>query len=155
VNARRLRLLCAAVVCALLCVPVASSSSSQIGAPVKVMLTPGSHGKRVKALQWLLGNHDPNVYRHTKIKATFKGKPNGLLGKRTAQAIIDYKWQLGYPKRLLKPVAGPYFFKLLLGQEKRPVKWIAIAAKRATMPETGPTALALKIRKVALSQLGV
>jgi hypothetical protein len=140
----------------LLFAPNTLAATTQIGAPANVMLHVGSHGQRVKDLQWLLGNHSPNVFRATKVKPTFTGKPNGLLGERTGKAVIAYKWQLGYPTRMLKqPVAGPYFFELLTGKAQRPIAWVARASKRYSDPETQPTELALRIRTLELSQLGV
>jgi hypothetical protein len=140
----------------LLFTPATHAAATQIGAPANVMLHVGSHGQRVKDLQWLLGNHSPNVFRSSKVRPTFTGKPNGLLGERTGKAIVTYKWQLGYPTRMLKtPLAGPYFFELLTGKAQRPIAWVARASKRYSDPETQPTALALKIRTLELSQLGV
>lgn len=114
----------------------------------------GDHGRRVAALQWLLGGHRPNVYRE--IKGTFPYKPNGLLGQRTADAITAYKWRLGYPKRYVKPVAGPLFFDLLEGKRVRPPAWVVTAAARLkAIQAVQPTRLALAIKAVEISQLGV
>ncbi len=147
-----LAVLCAA---ALLAVPVANGAKTQINAPASKMLRVGSHGKRVKDLQWLLANHKPNVFNGTKIKGTFKGNPNGSLGDKTGKAIVAYKWELGYPTRMLKPIAGPYLFELLLGKAQRPIAWVALASKRRTAPVPGPTPMALRIRAREISQLGV
>jgi hypothetical protein len=137
----------------------ASAATSQIHAPANVMMHVGSSGQRVKDLQWLLGNHDPNVFRTSKLKATFRAKPNGLFGANTAKAVIAYKWQLGYPKRMLRrAVVGPYFFELLTGKAHRPIAWVARASKRLSAPAVnpfGPSAMALKIRQTELMQLGV
>lgn len=131
----------------------ASGAVSQIHAPVNVMLHPGSTGKRVSDLQWLLAGHKPNVF--SSVKPTFHWKPNGSFGKRTARAVKAYKWTLGYPGRIVKPVAGPYFFELLTGKAHRPIKWVQNAAARIKAVAAGPSKVALKIRTVELSQLGV
>jgi hypothetical protein len=133
----------------------AHATATQINAPAAKMLRVGAHGPQVAKLQWLTGNHPPNVFAKTKLHATFKGRPNGLFGKNTAAAVVAYKWQLGYPKRLLKPYVGPYFFELLTGKANRPVSWIALAAKRLAAPATGPTKIAMKIRAIEIGQLGV
>lgn len=142
-------------------IPAAAQSpavATQIIAPVNVMMHLGSHGQRVKDLQWLLGNHSPSVFRFTKIRPTFTAKPNGLFGAITAHAVIVYKWQLGYPTRMLRTaLAGPYFFEILTGKAHRPIAWVARASKRLSDPNVsifGPSAMALKIRQIELGQLG-
>jgi hypothetical protein len=131
----------------------AFAATSQIHAPVNTMLHPGSHGQRVKDLQWLLGGHDPNTF--SSIKPTFHWKPNGSFGARTALAVKQYKWKLGYPGNLVRPIAGPYFFELLTGKANRPIRWVALAAHRLSVVAQGPTKIAQRIRTLELSQLGV
>lgn len=115
--------------------------------------TRGSCGQRVKDLQWLLAGHKPNAY--TKIKPTFKGDPNGAYGARTKAAVLAYKWRFGYPARLAKsPLVGPYFFSLLENQQKRPVLWVALAARRLKTAEAGATPSALKLKRYELTQVG-
>lgn len=134
--------------------PAAHGARSHIGAPANVMLHPGSHGKRVADLQWLLGGHEPNTF--SSVKPTFHWKPNGYFGARTAEAVKQYKWTLGYPGRLIKPLAGPYFFELLTGKAHRPIRWVQLAAARiraAAVPKLTPLVLRIRLRE--LSQLGV
>lgn len=117
-------------------------------------LHPGAVGKRVAALQWLLGGNRPNVF--TEVKGTFAYKPNGFFGNRTAEAVKAYKWRIGYPRAYVKPVAGPLFFNLMLGKTKRPPQWIARAALRLKAVEAEkPTALALRIKAYEVAELGV
>lgn len=134
------------------CAAKEATGAPLITAPANTMLHAGSHGQRVKDLQWLLGGHDPNVF--TSLKPTFHWKPNGSFGTRTADAVKQYKWKLGYPGKLVKPIAGPYFFALLTGKAKRPIRWVALAAHRLSVVAAGPTAIALRIRALELSQLG-
>jgi peptidoglycan hydrolase-like protein with peptidoglycan-binding domain len=130
--------------------PAAGSSSSS------TVLRKGSHGAKVKALQWLLTGHRPNVF--TKVKGTFSGKPNGLYGAATDAAVYAYKYRLGYPMSLNRrghTVAGPYFFALMRGTKTRPAGWVANAARRLKATEPGATPAALRIRTLLTSQLGV
>jgi hypothetical protein len=133
--------------------PATHATSSQIGAPANTMLHAGSHGQRVKDLQWLLAGHAPNTF--SSIKPTFHWKPNGSFGPRTAAAVKQYKWKLGYPGKLVRPIAGPYFFELLTGKAHRPIRWVALAAHRLSIVAHQPTAIALRIKALEVSQLGV
>lgn len=122
----------------------------------RLPLHPGSAGPRVAALQWLLAGHRPNVFN--KVKGTYKGKPNGYFGTRTARAVYAYKYRLGYPARYnrkARPVAGSYFFALLLGRKHRTKEMVALAARRLKLVVPGATPMALKIKALAISQLGV
>lgn len=121
--------------------------------PPPSVLRAGAHGQKVKDLQWLLGAHRPNVF--TAVHRTFAGKPNGLLGARTAAAIEAYKFRLGYPIKNVQPLAGPYFFALLEGKAQRPARWVAIAARRLQTTAPDATKIALKIKALELAQLGV
>lgn len=124
------------------------------GAKPSGTLHPGATGKHVAALQWLLHGGKPYVFHE--VKPTFKWGPNGFLGQRTEDAITTMKWRLGYPRSLVKPVAGPYFFALLKGKLKRPASWVARAAARVkAVIAAQPTRLALRIRAYELSQIGV
>ena len=121
----------------------------------------GSYGERVAGLQWLLAGHRPNVF--TKVKPTFRGKPNGALGARTKHAIVAYKFRIGYPGRgqcgarmtLLVPTAGHLFFDLLEGKRQRPICWVALAQQRVQLVVPGASRAALAIKALELSQLGV
>lgn len=121
-------------------------------------LHPGSAGPRVAALQWLLGGHRPNVF--TKVKGTYKGKPSGYFGANTSKAVYAYKYRIGYPTRYLtakrKYQAGNYFIELLLGKRHRTKEMVALAARRVSgLVEPGVSPMALKLRLLAVSQLGV
>ena len=141
-------LLCALVAGALVVLPAQAATRPQ---PV---LHLGSHGRRVAALQWLLGGHRPNVF--TQVKGTYPYKPNGLFGARTAASVKAYKFRLGYPLRYVKPVAGPYFFGLMLGNVKRPPLFVAIAARRVRAAlVVQPTKIAITIKLRELHELGV
>jgi hypothetical protein len=142
-----------AAVVVLAAAPAAQGARSQIGAPVNVMLHVGSHGQRVKDLQWLLAGHDPNTF--SSVRPTFHWKPNGYFGPRTAAAVKQYKWKLGYPGNLVKPIAGPYLFDLLTGKANRPIRWVALAAHRLSVVAAAPTAIAVRIKTLEISQLGV
>jgi hypothetical protein len=124
----------------------------------------GSSGPRVCGLKWMISGphgHRPNVF--TKIQGTYTGalcptRNAGYLGKPAGAAIFAYKYRLGYPAKWnskTRPVAGPYFFALLRGTKLRPPAWVALAASRVTAIEPGATELALKVKALLLSQLGV
>jgi hypothetical protein len=140
-----MRFILAAIAAALLWAGTATAATP--------LLKQGDHGPKVAGLQWLLHGGKPNVF--TKVKPTFAGRPNGYFGPRTARAITVYKWRLGYPKALVRPIAGPYLFRLLKGQSHRPAAWVALAAKRLKAIEPGFTLLALRIKGYEISQLGV
>jgi peptidoglycan hydrolase-like protein with peptidoglycan-binding domain len=115
----------------------------------------GSSGPRVAGLQWMLAGHKPNVF--TKVKGTFSGTPNGYFGPATAKAVTAYKYRIGSPGRYLTPRLGPIAgsdFLALLHGKKRPISWVAIAAKRLQLVVAGSTPLALRIKAVEISQLG-
>jgi hypothetical protein len=111
----------------------------------------------VAALQWLLAGHKPNIF--TKVKGTYKGKPNGYFGENTAKAVYAYKWRLGYPTRYLtkkrKYQAGVLFVDLLLGKRHRTKEMVALAARRLQQVEPGISDRAQKLRTLIQSQLGV
>lgn len=132
---------------------IAASSAPAAGRHDQLPLRAGSAGPRVAALQWLLAGHRPNVF--TKVKPTLRqgGYTKGVLGARTKHAIVAYKWRLGYPAELVKPVAGPYFFRLLKGEATRPPAWIANAARRVKAVEPGASAWALKAKAYELRLL--
>jgi hypothetical protein len=124
----------------------------------------GSSGPRVAALQWLLAGHRPSVF--TKTKPTFKGRPNGYYGARTKAAVKAMKYRIGFPKAgecqlgktstYVTDSAGVLLIEILEGKKQRPRCWVAIAAKRiqgTVVP--GATVIALAIKRLELSQLGV
>jgi hypothetical protein len=114
----------------------------------------GSHGPKVAKLQDLLGGRAGYVF--TAVKPTFTHPANGLFGARTAAAVTAMKWRLGYPKPLVRPIAGTFLFALLEGTKTRPAFWVALAASRLRAVEVvKPTAIALKIKAYEISQLGV
>ncbi len=134
------------VLVVLACLGAASAST------VPCLLVKGSHGQRVKDLQWLLGGHKPSAYRIS----TFPWKPNGLLGKRTALAIVRMKYRLGYPDSALTPVAGNDLFNILEGKVKRPLEYIVRAGKRVPVPKPpAPNPIVQRIISIARSQVGV
>jgi len=124
-----------------------------------VTLHPGSTGPRVADLQWLLSGHRPNVF--TKVKPTLVHYTRGTFGTaagRTGSAVFAYKYRLGYPAKYnskTHPIAGPYFFNLLLGHTPWKVSWAALASTRLKAVEPGATAWALKVKAYEVTQLGV
>jgi CHAP domain len=97
-------------------------------------LHPGDHGKRVCALQWLLSGHDPSLYRSIKTYHGPISRTGCVFSHATAVAVWNMKWRLGYPVELLHDgrgyTAGWLLFDELLGKQRRPIAWIATAAKR-------------------------
>lgn len=126
-------------------------------------LHPGSSGKNVAALQWLLSGKRPNVYRE--IKGTFHGKPNGYYGNGTLKALTQYRFRLGYPARgqcgakantWQSPEVTGYFVNMLEGKARRPACWVALAASRLkAIVAAQPTAKAVAWRKLLISWLGI
>jgi hypothetical protein len=122
-----------------------------------------SCGQRVRNLQWLLAGHKP--FALTAIKETFKAKPNGLYGARTASAVKAMKWRAGYPQKgQCKATAnmasstrvGPQFFAILENKQKRSLCWVGLASDRVKGAiRAGSTSTADKVRLLELSQLGV
>lgn len=125
------------------------------GAKDRFPLRPGSSGPRVAALQWLLCGGKPNVFK--KIKGTLPCRMDrGYYGDRTAKAVVAYKYRLGLPAPYFKQkTVGPRLFNVLSGKERRPADWVANAAKRVRAVVPGATPLALRIKALELSQLGV
>jgi hypothetical protein len=114
----------------------------------------GGHGQRVKDLQWLLQGKKPSAYRGI---ATLDpaAKPDGKFGRRTAYAVVAMKKRLGWPDRALQPIAGRDFFQILLGKQRRPVGWIARAAKRLKTVTVTPSPCADRVIATAKAELGV
>lgn len=133
----------------------AYAASARAATPLRV----GSHGQRVKDIQWLLSGHKPSVYRKTVY--TYRGRLDGLYGPQTATAVKSAKWRLGYPMKNVDGRAGSQLFAFLLGKKARPLGWIGRASARAGRPggfgETTNKALACgsKIVSRARSQIGV
>ncbi len=124
----------------------------------------GSSGARVCGLKWMISGphgHRPNVL--TKIAGTYTGalcptRNAGYLGNAAGAALFAYKYRLGYPAKWnskTHPVAGAYFFSLLRGTKTRPATWVTLAASRVAAIEPGATELALKVKALLVSQLGV
>lgn len=126
-------------------------------------LHPGSSGPRVEALQWLESGHKPYVF--SQVKPTFRWPTNGVFGARTKSATIALKYRIGYPGahqcgskgNLVVASTGPQFFAILEGKQTRPACWVALAASRLKAINTGPTALALKVKayEVHLVELNI
>jgi hypothetical protein len=155
---RRLQLLVLillAIVIAILAAPTASSAVRHDPLPLRF----GSSSPTACGLKWMISGphgHRPNVF--TKIHGTYTGNlayKCNYFGPKLAAAIVDYKWRLGYPKKWVKPVAGRYFIALLRGTTTLPVTWKLNASRRVQAVEPGATPLALKIKAIELSQLGV
>lgn len=87
----------------------------------------GSRGQRVRNLQWLLSGHAPSAFRSVK---TYRGRIDGVYGRRTALAVWNMKYRLGYPIGNVNKVAGFQLVQLLMHRQTRPIQWIAVAAKR-------------------------
>lgn len=128
----------------------------------KTARSAASCGQHVADLQWLLHGGKPYVF--TQVKPTFKGRPNGSYGAITKHAVLAMKFRIGYPRAgqcgakttLLTDATTRYFFYILEGKAKRPICWVALAANRVKgAVRTGPTAAALAIQKLEISQLGV
>lgn len=147
-----------AAVTAIALLGLSSPGASKAKPPVrhdKLPLHLGSHGPRVVQLQELLAGGHGNVFR--KIKPTYKGKPNGLLGEKTELALFAYKYRLGYPGKFnikAHPIAGADLFNLLTGKTKRTLVMVALAQQRLQAVEAGMTDLAFSIKKLELAALG-
>jgi hypothetical protein len=117
-------------------------------------LQQGDTGRQVADLQWLLEGHKPSAYRGI---ATLDPsmRPDGILGPRTASAIVEMKRRLGWPDRALKPIAGRDLREILLGQRARPIGWIARAAKRLKTVTVQPTPCTSRIIATAEQEIGV
>src|SRR5437868_2899296 len=106
------------------------AASAAAATPYRTLVQ-GDRGKRVCALQWLLSGHDPSAYRSIK---TYRGKIDCSFGHKTAAAVWNMKWRLGYPAPLLhngsRYEAGWKLNQILLGKRKRPISWIARASRR-------------------------
>ncbi len=155
---RRIRIRIPLVLLAALVVVLAAAFGQARAAPRPdaYPLHHGSHGPRVKALQWLLAGHKPGVF--TKVAPTFKAKPNGLEGDRTDSALYAYKYRLGWPASAnskTHPVAGQTFFAIVEGKQKRPPAWVANAAARVQAVVPGVTKLAAATKSYEQTQLGV
>lgn len=146
---KRWLLVALAVLAASLALPAIASGATRHDA---YPLHAGSTGPRVAGLQWMLSGHRPNVFRQ--VKPTLHHYTPGVFGARTKAAVVAYKFRLGYPPKLIRPVAGRYFIALLRGKP-RPVAWVALAQKRLKAVVPGASPLALKIKAVEVSQLGV
>jgi hypothetical protein len=125
-------------------------------------LHPGSHGTRVKNLQWLLAGGKP--YAFSEVKPTFKQPPNGAYGARTKSSVLSMKYRVGYPRKgqcgakadLVVPSTGPQFFAILEGKQKRPACWVSLAAARVrAIVAAQPSKTALAVKAWEISQLGV
>lgn len=120
----------------------------------------GSHGQRVQDLQWLLGGHRPYVF--SKVKPTYRWKPNGAYGARTKHAVKAMKYRIGYPaagqcshkRSTVTDTAGSTFTLILEGKLQRPICWVAVAQLRIQLVEPGVSPAAWKIKELELSQLG-
>lgn len=126
--------------------------AAQAGAAVPV-LKRGDHGQRVADLQWLLGGHRPSAYRGI---STFRGKPNGLFGANTARGVVRMKLRLGWPVKEARPIAGRDFIEILTGKRKRPIMYVARAARRVRegIPGEQPPCVR-RVLSIARSQVGV
>lgn len=100
------------------------------GSTVPRALHVGDHGKRVKALQWLLSGHDPSVFRNRKVFVTYTGRVDGRYGAATALAVRNMKLRLGYKRFQADTRAGVMLFQILLGKQRRTPAMIARAAFR-------------------------
>lgn len=143
---------------ALILLAVIATFTPAATAATRPVLHVGAADARVCGVKWMISGphgHRPNVFtvRGTYTRPLHPGC--NYAGKTWGAAVAAYKYRLGYPKRFVKPVAGPYFFALLRGSKHRPLLWVALAQRRAKPIIAGPSAFALKIRALALSQLGV
>lgn len=146
------------VVGAILALLIALAVAAPTARGARVTLHVGSHGVRVKNLQWLLTGNPPS--RYPTVHPLLGRKPNGSYGKRTATAVAAAKWRIGYPAASVNKTAGPLLFRILLGQQKRPLAWIGTAAKRQAtllqdLHEAKVSACQRRVVEVARSQLGV
>lgn len=145
--------LAALVAACLLLAPLAATSAPQTAPTPGYPLTRGETGQSVKALQWILGGHKPSAYRGI---STFKYKPNGLYGQRTETAVRRMKYRLGYPARMVQgKSASVLFVAILKGERKRPLAWIARAARRVKEGVPGAGKCAQKVLTVARREIGV
>lgn len=118
----------------------------------------GSAGPRCAMLKFL--ERDPRPARNvfSQIKGTYKRASGmgGYCNQQLANATIAYKWRLGYPRKWVKPIVGPYFVDLLLGHKKRPPDWVRVAAQRlAAIEAAQPSAVAVRWKSALLTVLGI
>lgn len=117
----------------------------------------GQADSRICGVKWMISgphSHRPNVFT---VRGTYTRplKPGcNYAGKSWGAAVVAYKFRLGYPTKLVKPIAGPYFFALLHGTKHRPLLWVALAQRRAKAILTGPTKLAQQLVAFESRQLG-
>lgn len=89
---------------------------------------PGSQGRHVRDLQWLLAGHAPAAFKYR----FYKGPINGRFDAETARALKNTKWRLGYPTYAAKqPVATQVFFKIIEKKVVRPFSYRLAAGNRA------------------------
>lgn len=133
-----------------------SSTAAAHSTPSHPLLTLGDHGKRVAAVQWLLGGHKPSKFEIS----TFPYKPNGLYGNRTAHAVVEMKTRLGFPPSALTATAGGDLYDILTGKKPRPLGYLNRATKRLAAGEQiaadhASSACAQKLIAVERAELGV
>lgn len=149
------RIILLAAIVAALCFAAAASAGTRY-----VPLHRYDHGPRVCNLQWLLKGHKPSIHPHLK---TYHGPLDCHFGPHTGKAVRRMKFLLGFPKSYLHGrrgrIAGAYFHALLVDKKvKRPIAWIARAAKRQARIRryaTSATACQRRIVSYARSQIGV
>lgn len=120
-----------AVLFAFSCIAVAAGRSAPgaVPRPIPKTLHVGSHGKRVKALQWLLSGHKPVVF-HRWLYRTYHGRIDGIYGRTTAIAVRNEKLRLGYKKPQATTAAGVMLLDLLLGKQAQTLQMVSRAAIR-------------------------
>lgn len=114
-------------------------------------------GKRVVALQWLLSGHKPSRFRII----AYRGPINGHYDLRTARAVRNLKWRIGFPRRSVNGSSvGPFFFSVVKGKVNRPTIWlrrvtVRLAYLRRIKEQRARTDCARKVIAEAQKLLGI
>ncbi len=116
----------------------------------------GMHGKRVKALQWLLSGHRPSARRIV----SYHGKVNGRYTRGTAHAVRNMKYILGYPSYQVNGLAGPMLFHILKGERRLNEAFhirrtARLAALKRMEAERARTSCQRNVLSAARGELGV
>lgn len=106
-------------------------------------------GKQVKGLQWLLQGHQ--LQRHGRKVGfqvhSYRGPLNGVYDLRTARAVKNTKYKLGWPSKSLDGKrAGRRFFDVLEGKQTRPASWRLRAGNRVRVPTPKPAPVSDKAK---------
>lgn len=134
------------------------SASTAAGKPRHDLfpLRAGSSGPNVAMVKFLIRDPQPRANVFTQVRGTYDRKHGmgGWLNPALGNAVVAYKWRLGYPRKWVKPVVGHYFVDLLRGRAKRPPDWVRVAAGRLKAIEAAqPSPVAVRWKTLLQSWL--